>query len=138
VNGNGSKLFADGTPPRVNGHSNGNGHVNGKTHSKHKHRHRTFDYQKYYSDLMFQVSDRAYETSFTPKSKASSAAAVEKPTVDQSAMSVSLIEGQKRLIEEQQRLIREQSKLIEEKTRLIHEKNQVLDKQSELFGNNVF
>jgi uncharacterized membrane-anchored protein len=139
VNGNGSKLFANGSSPRVNGHSNGNGHANGNGHSKRKHRHRTFDYQKYYSDLMFQVSDRAHETAFTPKSsRNSSVASVEKPNTDQTVISASLIEGQKRLIEEQQRLIREQSKLIEEKTRLIHEKNQVLDKQSELFGNNVF
>ena len=101
-----------------------------------------FDYQKYYSDLMFQVSDRAYEVdSLKHEPRASyTSRPLNAPESNYSTHSaqISLIEGQKRLIEEQQRLIREQTKLIEEKTRLIQEKNNVLDKQSELFGNNIF
>jgi uncharacterized membrane-anchored protein len=131
----------------VNGHANGNGHLNGHANGKLNGRHksarkRVFDYQKYYSDLMFQVSDRAYEVDSlkTERKSAPAPKPLNSPEPSYSAHSanLSLIEGQKRLIEEQQRLIREQSKLIEEKTRLIQEKNNVLDKQSELFGNNIF
>jgi uncharacterized membrane-anchored protein len=117
-------------------------------------RRRVFDYQRYYTDLMSQVSDRAEsiavpmprrrtnipiraETQTPAKSNGIVAAEPEFHSTNVVA-NIGLIESQKRLIEEQQRLIREQTKLIEEKTRLIHEKNQVLDKQSELFGNNVF
>jgi uncharacterized membrane-anchored protein len=121
-----------------NGHAHGNGKVNG--HGKVQ-RKRMFDYQRYYSDLMFQVSDRAYETDLQTthrRQEKSVPAAAQVPEHPSSSANASLIESQKRLIEEQHRLIREQSKLIEEKSRLIQEKNQVLDKQSELFGNNSF
>jgi uncharacterized membrane-anchored protein len=118
----------------ANGKQNGNGKIR---------RRRIFDYQKYYSDLLFQVSDRAYEVDvFTPVQNGS-VSAQQKPKTSEnhsenSALAAGLIESQKNLIEEQQRLIREQTKLIEEKTKLIQEKNQVLEKQAELFGNNVF
>jgi len=127
-------------------------HANGKQNGHNKiRRRRIFDYQKYYSDLLFQVSDRAYEVDvFTPV-RNGSVSGHQKPNAPQnhsdhsdqshaehSAMAAGLIENQKHLIEEQQRLIREQTKLIEEKTKLIQEKNQVLEKQAELFGNNVF
>jgi uncharacterized membrane-anchored protein len=119
-------------------------HANGKQNGHNKvRRRRIFDYQKYYSDLLFQVSDRAYEVDvFTPV-RNGSASSDQKPKAPQNhsednAMAAGLIESQKHLIEEQQRLIREQTKLIEEKTKLIQEKNQVLEKQAELFGNNVF
>jgi uncharacterized membrane-anchored protein len=125
----------------VNGNGNGNGKTNGHAHKPK--RKRIFNYQKYYSDLLFQVSDRAYETDVLKPHvngrRAISAPAADKSS-DSSALSsnVGLIESQKHLIEEQQRLIREQTKLIEEKTKLIQEKNQVLEKQAELFGNQVF
>lgn len=123
----------------VNGRHQRNGKVNG--HGKNR-RKKIFDYQRYYSDLMFQVSDRAYETDVLSVSRNSSAPEPANKTSETisspHAANLGLIESQKRLIEEQQRLIREQTKLIEEKTRLIQEKNQVLDKQSELFGNNIF
>ncbi|HOP98179.1 MAG TPA: DUF2167 domain-containing protein [Verrucomicrobiota bacterium] len=105
-------------------------------------RRKVFDYQRYYVDLLAQVSDRASEPrvySFAPNGKASPGA---KPEIKLDTNSVeaqlALIESQKKLIEEQQRLIREQARLIEEKTRLIQEKTQVLEKQAELFGNNIF
>ncbi|MGN6554260.1 MAG: DUF2167 domain-containing protein [Verrucomicrobiota bacterium] len=125
----------------VNGHSTHqhNGKING--HGKNR-RKRIFDYQRYYSDLMFQVSDRAYETDVLSVSRNNPAPELGNKASETisspHAANLGLIESQKRLIEEQQRLIREQTKLIEEKTRLIQEKNQVLDKQSELFGNNIF
>jgi hypothetical protein len=108
-----------------------------------------FDYQRYYTDLMSQVSDRAEGSSPLPaghhraaNSSKTKPEGITQPVIELSPNSVAanlnLIESQKRLIEEQQRLIREQTKLIEEKTKLIQEKNQVLDKQSELFGNNIF
>jgi uncharacterized membrane-anchored protein len=129
----------------VNGNGHLNGHANGKLNGHNKLRRRKlFDYQKYYTDLMFQVSDRAYEVEKpAPDQKVSNPSKPANPSegnhnYNAHSANVSLIEGQKRLIEEQQRLIREQTKLIEEKTRLIQEKNNVLDKQSELFGNNVF
>lgn len=131
---------------RSNDHSNGDG--SGKLNGHKTHRRRTFDYQKFYADLMFQVSDQGLQPTFVspPRSRATEKRVESKPQTNgvqnveaiSASANASLIESQKRLIEEQQRLIREQSKLIEEKTRLIHEKNQVLDKQTELFGNNIF
>ena len=128
-----------------NGNENGNGHgharVNGERNGKHKRR--MFDYQRFYSDLLFQVSDQGARPAFVQTSKVrpgkkSESRSQPAPQVSTETITACLIESQKRLIEEQQRLIREQTKLIEEKTRLIHEKNQVLDKQAELFGNNIF
>jgi uncharacterized membrane-anchored protein len=136
-------------------------HVNGKNGHP-KTRRRMFNYQKYYSDLLMQVSDRAYEgfssnggnnrngSSSRHHSPAPAAAPApipvsapdgspaSAPATTPMVANLGLIESQRNLIEEQQRLIREQTKLIEEKTRLIHEKNQVLEKQTELFGNNSF
>jgi uncharacterized membrane-anchored protein len=121
-------------------HVNGNG--NGTVNGHRSRRRRIFDYQKYYSDLLFQVSDRTYEMD-SPKPAQNGSVSTKHSLPDHVnqttlAANLGLIESQKHLIEEQQRLIREQTKLIEEKTRLIHEKNQVLEKQAELFGNNVF
>jgi uncharacterized membrane-anchored protein len=142
-NGNGSSkpAFKRELPPLREDHVNGtvNGTVNG--HQKMRRR-KIFDYQKYYSDLLFQVSDRTYEMDAPKPDRNGSPivrhAASEHMNQNSLAANQGLIESQKHLIEEQQRLIREQTKLIEEKTRLIQEKNQVLEKQSELFGNNVF
>ncbi|MBC8096739.1 MAG: DUF2167 domain-containing protein [Akkermansiaceae bacterium] len=152
----------------LNGHTNGNGsapkahkpvpvataspldRINGKTRSQKPIRRRMFDYQRYYTDLMAQVSDRAEGSAPMPTghnrmAKAakltpteSRRAGMESNGTTNIAANLSLLEGQQRLIEEQQRLIREQAKLIEEKSKVIQEKNQVLDKQSELFGNNIF
>jgi len=125
-----------------NNHANGKQNGNGKIR-----RRRIFDYQKYYSDLLFQVSDRAYEVdvlaparngSAVPHASRNGAQLQNQNHSEDNALAARLIESQKHLIEEQQRLIREQTKLIEEKTKLIQEKNQVLEKQAELFGNNVF
>jgi hypothetical protein len=150
VNGNTLKqvLKANGY---YNGHTNGNGHGNGHSNGNGNgklRKKRIFDYQRFYSDLMFEVSDRAQVSTGTshrkpaPASIAPAPVAQAKPVTNGGEMSAltnsGLIEHQRRLIEEQQRLIREQAKLIEEKSRLIQEKNQVLDKQTELFGNNIY
>ncbi len=130
---------------QTNGHYHGShdGHANGHETNGKLRKRRIFDYQRFYSDLMFEVSDRAQVSTDVPQRKTATAIATTsiKPVVhgEMSALTnAGLIEHQRRLIEEQQRLIREQAKLIEEKSRLIQEKNQVLDKQAELFGNNIF
>lgn len=139
ANGNGSSH----RPMPVPEASRGDNHVNGTNGHAKLQRRKMFDYQRYYTDLMSQVSDRAEIQVATPKgarnqnqSDARSTTIELHPT--NVAANLSLIESQKRLIEEQQRLIREQSRLIEEKALLIQEKNQVLEKQAELFGNNIF
>lgn len=122
---------------RVNGKRNG--HFGSR-------RRRIFDYQKYYSDLMLQVSDRAYEAGnalpkrngFDSHSNGSNGSSEKPAGTAGPSTNVDLIASQMNLIEEQQRLIREQTKLIEEKTKLIQEKSQLLEKQIELFGNGVF
>jgi uncharacterized membrane-anchored protein len=107
-------------------------------------RKRAFNYQKYYADMMLQVSSGpslltgvsgtngkrvAHETNgwHPPQTQ--------EPTANQIILraNLELIANQTNLIEEQKRLLQEQSKLIEEKSRLIREKNQLLEKQAELF-----
>jgi uncharacterized membrane-anchored protein len=121
--------------------------VNGKRNGHYgSRRRRVFDYQKYYSDLMLQVSDRAYEAGnalpkrngFDSHSNGSNGSSEKPAGTAGPSTNVDLIASQMNLIEEQQRLIREQTKLIEEKTKLIQEKSQLLEKQIELFGNGVF
>ena len=145
VHANGStKITVNAEVPLAANHSNGSQNGHHKTR-----RRRMFNYQKYYSDLLMQVSDRAYESNLERLSQNGSAPEVRKAPAGNGSTgsgtgpatvsgNLGLIESQRNLIEEQQRLIREQTKLIEEKTRLIHEKNQVLEKQAELFGNNSF
>jgi hypothetical protein len=128
------------TPASAGRQNRVNGKRNGHYGSRRK---RVFNYQKFYSDLMLQVSDQAYEGSFSsrrngedsPKSNGNGDAA---PRPAAPSSNLDLIASQMNLIEEQQRLIREQTKLIEEKTRLIHEKSQLMDKQTELFGNGIY
>ena len=98
-----------------------------------------FDYQKYYADLLLQVSDgTSTPASRQAPKRVKAAPPVPAPQNGSLTAHLSLIDSQMKLIEEQQRLIREQAKLIDEKTRVIQEKNQVLEKQVELFGNNLF
>jgi hypothetical protein len=125
--------------------SNGNGHhMNGKRNGHHSSkRRRVFDYQRYYSDLMLQVSDRSYERKARERNGSEPSKHREPPQekvthADSVSTNKDLIASQKSLIEEQQRLIQEQTKLIEEKTKLIHEKSQLLEKQTELFGNGIY
>jgi uncharacterized membrane-anchored protein len=113
-------------------------------------RRRAFNYQKYYSDMMLQVSSgpSALESVLHANGHGERpiretngwhpippAQGQEQPAVNQVIVqaNLELIANQTNLIEEQKRLLQEQSRLIEEKSRLIREKNQLLEKQSELF-----
>ena len=133
ANGNGN---GNGNGQTVNGNGNG---TNGNGHHKMRRR-KVFNYQKYYADLLSQVSDRAMDIEYVAPALLQNGTSRSNGFHEDKTLgaNLGLIENQKTLIEEQQRLIREQTKLIEEKTRLIQEKNQVLEKQAELFGNNVF
>lgn len=137
ANGSAHSAIAPAKQPEKSAHNG-----NGKTSQPKLRRRRIFDYQRYYADLMSQVSDRAQETIAPAPARKVERTPAPVQRMDShsiaAAAQAGLIESQKRLIEEQQRLIREQAKLIEEKTRVIQEKNQVLDKQTELFGNNIF
>jgi hypothetical protein len=166
----GAPLAANGNG-RLNGKpyvaGNGNGSVNGLLKmalakngknpdgSKRK---RTFNYNKYYADLMSQVSSGAYVVagpanhhrtnganghSPAPKAEyqrfpAQPELPMEHPPGRSNAELIAeLIANQKSLIEEQKRLMSQQMKLIEEKTRLIEEKSKMLEQQSELIGSNM-
>lgn len=143
----------------ANGHSNGNGNgqANGsnghfaprKTHirahgtarpatqANGKDRKRTFDYNRYFADLMATVSTHSSveKTSGTNGDlfRGWSAAANGNGALPGSAEAHSqLIATQMSIIDEQKRIIEAQSRLIEEKSRLIAEKNDVLRMQADL------
>lgn len=125
-------------------------HVNG-SHS----RKRIFDYNRYFNDLMSNVSSYTVMppaeqpgvngVPHEPETMSTSPGAPASTPVNGASRSpgqaietsADLIAHQKTLIEDQRRLIQEQTKLIEEKTRLIAEKNQLLKMQSELMDNNL-
>lgn len=104
---------------------------------------KVFDYHKYYSDLLLQVSSHPYVEPPAAKGVAPvahSANGHAGPRPENTRMNqvivqanLELIANQTNLIEEQKRLLQEQAKLIEEKSRLLREKNNLLEKQTELF-----
>ena len=109
-------------------------------------RQRAFDYQKFYSDMMLQVSTRNYTGVMVEQTEE----LVDQPiegnppaphnlelTGDSKETAAELIARQKDFIEEQRRLIIQQTKLIEERSKLIEEKNQLLAKQSEMMENHL-
>lgn len=108
---------------------------------------RTFDYQRFYSDMMMQVSSRTYTGTVLKKDKqtsenegeisATTLATLGAVTDAQRGAASELIARQKDFIEEQRRLMLQQTKLIEERSKLIEEKNQLLAKQSEMIENQV-
>jgi hypothetical protein len=105
-------------------------------------RKRSFDYNRYFTDLMSSVYSQTYSVENSGHGRETEPAAA--PAVNGNGHAgtngfsgMDLIASQKSLIEEQRRLIQEQSKLIEEKTRLIAEKNHVLKIQSEFIENKV-
>ena len=108
---------------------------------------RTFNYEKFYSSMILQLSGYKSEVEnsiINGYSHDSGKPAVRQPKYEevsnQAVVSAhsQLIANQKKLIEEQQWLIREQTKLIEEKTKFMEEKSQLLEKQSELDGNDIY
>jgi hypothetical protein len=105
-------------------------------------RKRSFDYNRYFGDLMSSV----YSQTFSVENTHINGRFTEPPATSANGNGhdstngvngLDLISSQKSLIEEQRRLIQEQSKLIEEKTRLIAEKNHVLKIQSEFIESKV-
>jgi hypothetical protein len=103
------------------------------------HRRREFNYHKYYSDMMLEVSAGPSISQPALNGKRVASASPERVLSTDSPTHPSivranreLIANQTQLIEEQKRLLQEQGRLIEEKSRLIHEKTQILEKQAEL------
>jgi hypothetical protein len=123
------------------------GTTNGKGRSTRRssQRKRAFDYQKFYSDMMTQVSTRSFsrtdqqqneETIETSHEVVAASPEVAGPSATASVTS-EFIAQQKEFIEEQRRLMHQQAKLIEERSKLIEEKNQILAKQSEMIDNQL-
>jgi len=108
---------------------------------------RTFNYEKFYSGMMLQLSGYKSEVEnsiINGYSHDSSKTGQRQPNHEevrnQAVVSAhsQLIANQKKLIEDQQWLIREQAKLIEEKTKLMEEKSQLLEKRAEMDGNDIY
>jgi uncharacterized membrane-anchored protein len=119
---------------------NGKAHVNGNSHGRHAlRRKRMFDYQKFYADMMVQVSSRS--VAMTPNEPEPEQTNGEAHPIVQAqsapAGTSELIAQQQEFIEEQRRLMVQQARLIEERSRLIEEKNQLLAKQSEMIENQL-
>jgi uncharacterized membrane-anchored protein len=118
-------------------------HASGRQHSSQ--RKRAFNYQKFYSDMMMQVSTRSYARSDQSQNEATLedshglGASPAEPAEALAAKSVisDFIAQQKDFIEEQRRLMHQQAKLIEERSKLIEEKNKILAKQSEMIENHL-
>lgn len=115
-----------------NGTKNGGAHKRNGTVRKHK----DFNYSKYYSDMVLQLSGSSYhwvspaQGNAVPRAVATPPPqpAVPQPTPDSS---MELIACQRNLIEEQRNLMREQTRIIEEKARLIKEYSQLMERLSQ-------
>ena len=119
----------------MSGSGNGSNNHNGSR------RKRMFNYQKFYSDMMLEVTAGSRFTGAAANGKHVSRATnglLSPPPAESNGnhsfarANSELIANQINLIEEQKRLLQEQAKLIEEKSRLIEQKNQILEKQAEL------
>jgi uncharacterized membrane-anchored protein len=115
--------------------ANGNNGRHGSGRSK-----RMFNYQKFYSDMVLQLSGHSYSWvapangNSHPRAAAASPTPVASPTSPNQALAnanLELIACQNNLIEEQRNLMREQARIIEEKAKLIKEYNQLMEKWSE-------
>jgi hypothetical protein len=117
---------------------------NGSSHPG-KGRRREFNYQKYYADMMQEISGGSFLGAAVPvngKSAKRSANGTLVPAENSGhaepasqaivRANAELIASQTHLIEEQKRLLQEQTRLIEEKNRLIQERNEFFAKQAEL------
>jgi hypothetical protein len=119
-----------------------NGINNGTKNGVHKRngtarKHKDFNYSKYYSDMVMQLSGTSYHWvapgGDNPRSRAVATPSTQPPAVPQSSANANLeiIACQKNLIEEQRNLMREQSRIIEEKARLIKEYSQLMERLSQ-------
>jgi len=112
-------------------------------------RRRVFNYHKFYTEMVMQVSPATRAESYDGHpdevngngyNGSRRERVAPEPHLDQGAVvngNSEMIANQKSLIEDQKRIIEEQTKLIEEKNRLITEKNQLLKRQSELMDHNI-
>jgi len=145
-----STISATSATPAVatNGHAlpdlQPNGKTNGKTNGTKNgaqkrngtvRKHKDFNYSKYYSDMVLQLSGTSYHwVSPTQNTHARGVvAASPQPAPPQSIADASMevIACQKNLIEEQRNLMREQTRIIEEKARLIKEYTQLVERLSQ-------
>jgi uncharacterized membrane-anchored protein len=114
--------------------------VNGNAKGRHGlRRKRAFDYQRFYTDMMLQVSGRATLPAVAEAETAVNGAETH-PVADAHAaqtVTTELIEQQKEFIEEQRRLMAQQARMIEERSRLIEEKNRIIAKQSEMIESHL-
>lgn len=112
-------------------------------HANGAQRRKTFDYNRYFTDLMTSVSGYAVNLENFQSNGRRHESVVLQPEPQNGSDTVlvkansDLLGHQKALIEDQQRLIQEQSKVIEEKSRLIAEKSQLLKMQSELIDSKL-
>lgn len=113
--------------------TNGNNGRHGSGRQK-----RMFNYQKFYSDMVLQLSGHSYSwvapangRSHPRVPSAPAAAPAPAPSQALANANLELIACQNNLIEEQRNLMREQARIIEEKAKLIKEYNQLMQKWSE-------
>jgi len=115
-------------------------------------RKREFNYNKYYADLMMQVSSGSHGIipflngtnghSLRSKLHPQHAPQPESPAPQPAARTnaelvADLIANQKSLIEEQKRLLQQQTRLIDEKSKMLEEKSKMLEQQSDLIESNM-
>jgi uncharacterized membrane-anchored protein len=94
-----------------------------------RHRRRAFDHQRYYADLIAQVSTLSHVKLGSPASSASRASEESghrEPGASIPNGHLDLAAVQESLIAEQQQLIQEQFRLIEQQARLIQQRNQLI------------
>lgn len=130
--------------PYANGHAVSAMQGNGANGSNGRHNSgrpkRVFNYQKYYTDMVMQLSGSSYSWVAPanghshPRAAAAPQVAAAPPAVSNQALAnanLELIACQNNLIEEQRNLMREQARIIEEKAKLIKEYNQLMEKWSQ-------
>jgi hypothetical protein len=124
----------------------GDNAAEGSNNHRALHRRRGFNYQKFYSDMILQVSSRSSKSDGLvlngksrrgPEAPATPRYDTVVPNQSTVTVNAELISNQKNFIEEQRRLMQQQTKLIEEKSKLIEEKNQLLARQSEMIESNL-
>lgn len=150
VSGLGMLVYSQLRKPRVPAASYANGHAvpamqgNGSNGSNGRHSSgrpkRVFNYQKYYSDMVMQLSGSSYTWTAPanghshPRAAAAPEVGAASPVASNQALAnanLELIACQNNLIEEQRNLMREQARIIEEKAKLIKEYNQLMEKWSQ-------
>jgi uncharacterized membrane-anchored protein len=125
--------------PYTNGHAVPALQANGANGHSSAVRQKRFNYYKFYSEMVMQVSGNTYgwaspANGHSRPHVAASATPVATPATPSQALAnanLELIACQNNLIEEQRNLMREQTRIIEEKAKLIKEYNHLMEKWSE-------